>query len=918
MTFLKHDIVRPLFSLDPHLGEEIQRLLASGRAAPAAELVELLVAETLWAVELEISFGQALACGFATLVANTGRRQILIYRRLIRSAAREGPTLARILAQHLVPVLLHGDDELLEQLQAVLATMKARGTFTMRSPLNALSRLLKSGDIGSARAYLNLLGRVFGGALNYGQSQYLATTLPKAVLEFRPLKRTWQIRQWERVVQRDIQLLEPYMTGMAKGLDLLSRPALEEFVAAALERFGKSPASGARFLALESQTGLAAFRDLRVSVPLAAVVARLNRYLAARTGWPLVVRPMSSIPRTPGGGRAIGDVTVCSGGAGIFLPDEIDRFAERTANLHLFQALTRLESAYYEFHTVDFDEEKTIDRILRSEGSEPFLPAGGAWSTEAAFKKRSGDFDRFMARFPEPEIAGDLFTIFENCRIRRLLRRHYAGLWRMVRPGLRAEAAKIWGRGRGGNPFQELYLRLVLEDRSAGARGGVPVDRFVGEVAGFAHRRLSADPTVEQSALLVHRFYPQAEALFTAFADGRAYVSLKVPYGWRPWPNDFQSIYSAFQKQAGMIQKVLAAGGCKTYRTDIRKILAKNRGHLTTDDLRALTGARSLPAKVIDQLLSSDNTAISTACGDAADPRPVFWYDEWSEPLGDYLHRHVRLRTQTVTGCRDGFYRRVLGRRRSLVRMMRRAFEMLKPEGLEILRRWVDGEEFDYRAVLDYAVERKAGLLPSDRLYMKRLKIQRDVAVLLLVDISRSTANTVQGSGATVLEVEKEAIVLFAEALKGVGDTFAIAAFSGAGRQGVDFLWVKHFHEFLDDRIRDRINYLQPQRNTRMGAAIRHAGRELERIPARVQILIVLGDGFPNDVDYKGVYAAADTYRALRELHARNIHTHGITVNLPAAPQLDRIYGDLRHNVISDVRDLPEKLFRIYAALTRP
>jgi nitric oxide reductase activation protein len=102
-----------------------------------------------------------------------------------------------------------------------------------------------------------------------------------------------------------------------------------------------------------------------------------------------------------------------------------------------------------------------------------------------------------------------------------------------------------------------------------------------------------------------------------------------------------------------------------------------------------------------------------------------------------------------------------------------------------------------------------------------------------------------------------------------------------------------------------------------MGAAIRHAGCELERIPARVQMMVILGDGFPNDVDYKGTYAAADTRQALYELRARNIHTHGITVNLPAAPQLDQIYGDMRHSILSDVRDLPERLLQIYNTLTR-
>ncbi len=40
------------------------------------------------------------------------------------------------------------------------------------------------------------------------------------------------------------------------------------------------------------------------------------------------------------------------------------------------------------------------------------------------------------------------------------------------------------------------------------------------------------------------------------------------------------------------------------------------------------------------------------------------------------------------------------------------------------------------------------------------------------------------GNFMTLIEVEKEAIVLFSEALEVVGDAYAIAGFSGAGRLG--------------------------------------------------------------------------------------------------------------------------------------
>ena len=80
---------------------------------------------------------------------------------------------------------------------------------------------------------------------------------------------------------------------------------------------------------------------------------------------------------------------------------------------------------------------------------------------------------------------------------------------------------------------------------------------------------------------------------------------------------------------------------------------------------------------------------------------------------------------------------------------------------------------------------------------------------------------------------------------------------------------------------------------------------------------MILSDGFPNDTEYKGSHAVADTRQARTELNARGIRFHALTVNLPADPQLDQVYGKARHHVVSDVRELPGRLLRVYSALTK-
>ena len=118
------------------------------------------------------------------------------------------------------------------------------------------------------------------------------------------------------------------------------------------------------------------------------------------------------------------------------------------------------------------------------------------------------------------------------------------------------------------------------------------------------------------------------------------------------------------------------------------------------------------------------------------------------QEVADYLPQHVRVRERTVAADGAGFYAAVLSRHHALVAQTRRAFERLRPESLKRLGQWVDGDEFDTRKLIDLAVDRRTGEVPSEHIYTKRVKDRREVAALLLVDISRSTANSVPGSGA--------------------------------------------------------------------------------------------------------------------------------------------------------------------------
>ena len=904
--------------VNPGLAASIAAALAEKPAPVAPSLVEWIAAETLWALSVEDSFGQAVAAGCAELIGAVAPDRLDAYRGCLREAGRQGATQGAIMAEFLPPVLLHGDADLLRRFRLAWAAMAGKGTYALRAPIEALGRLLESGEAAAAAAYLDVLAAAFGRDLTYDEARHFAAVLPRAALSPAPPRRCGQLAALGRVLGVDHRLVERFLTGLSKGLALLGGEALMAFVDSALQKHSAHPDLTARWLALESRTSQEAFAGLQVRVGFAQVQDRLRRYLQARTGRALAIRPFSALP-TPYASAIGEERMVLSDGEAIYVPDEIGRFETQAANRALATALVRLEASFHEFGTIDFDLEKAMDghpsvRARFDPGKDvvpPEAPSGpGAASRRSGGSPNDSDLERFLNGFSDSALAADLFTVFELGRIRHCLQRHYPGLVRRLYPMLRAEAIERLRRRPCVSFCDGLLLRVGL---------GVPTGEWAHPVAAVDAALASATEafeagvhpasTVEAGAELTLRFFETARA-----AAGAA--GIMPPFGWRPWPNPASDGTAAFGRQARRLKALFAAAGQTAYATDIRRRLEASAGTLTPADLQALFGD-SLSAVQLEDLLRRGNLDGAAYGGLPAENGPAWRYPEWDRRIGDYLPGHVHLREPASAEDGGGFYTDVLQRHQDLVRRTRTAFERLRPEGLTRLRRWREGDEFDYRELVDAWVDRRMGTPPSDRRFIKHLKNRRDVAVLLLADLSRSTANRVPGTDASVLDVEKEAIVLLCEALSMLGDGFAVAGFSGSGRRAVDYFRIKDIAEPLSEAVRRRIGALRPQHNTRMGAAIRHAAGHLAAAPARVRLLILLSDGFPNDTGYKGPYAVADTRRALLELNARQIRFHALTVNLPADPQLDELYGRARHHVISEVRELPERLLRVYGVLTR-
>ncbi|HZK47999.1 MAG TPA: VWA domain-containing protein, partial [Thermoleophilia bacterium] len=294
----------------------------------------------------------------------------------------------------------------------------------------------------------------------------------------------------------------------------------------------------------------------------------------------------------------------------------------------------------------------------------------------------------------------------------------------------------------------------------------------------------------------------------------------------------------------------------------------------------------------------------------------VYTYPEWDFQQGGYRPDWCTVRCRAIPGGDPAFVSDTIAHYRGEVHLIRRQFERLNPDRITRFFRQQEGDELDLDALVDALADRAAGAPMSDKVFVRRDKKQRDVAVLFLLDMSDSTDQLV-GAGLRVVDVEKQGLVLLSEAVGRLGDRFAIMGFASRGRRRVDVFQVKRFEEDFDRAVAGRISGVRPSGYTRLGAALRHAADQVGRVDAGVRLLVLLSDGRPYDLGYGDLrYAIEDTKAALAEARRSGTKVFCVTVDPEGPTYLENMFGANRYTVIQDVAHLPTRLPRIYRNLT--
>jgi Mg-chelatase subunit ChlD len=293
----------------------------------------------------------------------------------------------------------------------------------------------------------------------------------------------------------------------------------------------------------------------------------------------------------------------------------------------------------------------------------------------------------------------------------------------------------------------------------------------------------------------------------------------------------------------------------------------------------------------------------------------TFFYKEWDNNISDYKIDWCQVRQRIAGEDPNDFVHKVNERLRGIILLIRKQFMKLKPETFRKYKAQPIGDALDIDALVQALTDMRSGATMSENVYIRQDKRVRDVSVFFLVDLSGSTEEEI--GGRKIIDIQKEAMAIMAEALETLGDSYAIYGFSTEGRFRVDMFSVKEFKDEWNETTQNRLGNLHPKGMTRMGSVVRHATYKLEQVSSVIKLLVILTDGRPYDIEYGNLeYAVSDTKKAVQEARSKNIHPFIITSDQKGSDYLQMISPQTECIILPRVEVLPTLLPALYRRLT--
>ncbi len=781
-----------------------------------------------------------------------------------------------------------------------------------------------------------------------------------------------------------------FLKSLPDALSRVSVDDLSQWHAFGLALLETSPEGGEAFFRMESSKGDEILESLSQRVELSRVADILRMYCKALTGTDVAVHSSDTLAE-----KNIGWVTSerpSTEGTAIFLPPVVEESRDKAENFGVYKVYATHQAGHLEFGSFVF--------LFHGQG-HIFPDSRHEIETQQGGPKQPlTDAERFFDLFDDRHLASDLFAVVEDARIDRLISREYCGIRSTYRRVQDGELEKR--RSPEDLPLRQAFLEnLVLASLD-----GTEHMRWPATMIGILRKALALltaiqDPraTVEDSAEATIRLYHLAQLIPNLHSDlldewrNLDEEQMQIPMDMDSLGDDLSALMEHQSEMPYESPQPVEFRG--EFKPELVQLLMRLRQE--KESKQTQSAPPPLSPEQLQQLLekSVEITLTEMADADLSESSALFltnllkeatpqeqekripyregqpmlglsnregeeelpiepqysYYDEWDFRASDYKPRWCRVAEYSLPEGAPQFFEQTLARHSSLVTQTRRQFELLRPELFRKIKRLLDGEEFDLDAVVDFLVERHSGHQPTGKVYWRRNKVERDVAVAFLLDMSASTdeeimkherryaqddfdddprryfswwmsrrAQDMLSPPKRIIDLEKESTALLIKALETIGDTYGIYGFSGYGRENVEFYVIKDLEEPLSERIKRRIDKIAPVRSTRMGPAIRHATTKLDNHDAKVRILFLVSDGRPQDHGYgrdrtEKEYAIHDTHMALVEAKRKGIVPFCLTVDRYGHDYLKQMCDDIGYEVVDNIESLPRRLPTLYRHL---
>ena len=611
----------------------------------------------------------------------------------------------------------------------------------------------------------------------------------------------------------------------------------------------------------------------------------------------------------------------------------------------------RLALAHRAMHlqlgTLEFDISKIADERVRG-ALQP--------STEGA-----SNLEIFFSSFSDVPLAQLIFEILEDARIDASLPLAYPGLGRSLHMAIDAEmkSRPAWGNLPPRGAAVELALRLSMDRHLRQIPSAIrePAKDLIQIFRNIDWNNAS----VEQMALATIELYGLVSSLpnlgvidgsrFEIVSSDRS--SPQTTLVWQDWwPEGDRVRLEGDDVLLLSLPGVAYRGSLAAFFTQAPT--ASGPDHQALYRMQSVTGAddrmvdvtanRSLTGP--PEPLPHDHHDVSRHLHfhEDGELKPLgsntFIYPEWDVFLGRYRSNWCRVVQRKASAAGPMERSSLQIRYANELRRLRRVMDIPPSQAFVTERRTPNGSEIDYDAAVDAMIDFRAGCGIHDSVYQDLRRKKRDISVLLLIDVSASTAERVENAEPIdlglssvissqhklrpprILDIEVISSLLCTSALSAVGDAFAVWSFSGTGREQVILSEIKGFNEPFSGVFVSKAAAMKPVHATRLGSAVRHCGMVLSKLQSDTKVLLVLTDGRPFDIDYGSSYgedgsqsyALADSDKALSELIQAGVEPYVLTVD-PSGEEYVSEFKSVKVEVLDDVKALPEKLLQLYRSL---